>query len=450
MPPRERAGRSKATKEPAVYGLAGWCVRGWLGLFGRPVRVLGSDRLPESAAIIHVCHDTSFPDALVFTAASPRPLTFFLARRHLSGVQSLLASSLGMVCYDSEASRWHAALRTCTRVLASGGLVAEFQDAEPLEANADHGASLTLPLQAWSSAFPDTSPAVLPAHRFRPTGRDQEILIHFAEALSKDDLSAGEAGLVAQDPRGENVFVLDPPILSRLLRDCEQALRDQLREEWAKGSARKQQVDGFRLSPGAGRTLCEMNRAEPESLLELRQLLEAEREARRQCSLAQLRAQRGRRELSAIRRALTWIETALGLPIALYGAVNHAVAGAFVAGFNLLRRGKPAQAGTWGLRALLVLACYTGQIVLVDHLMGRAAAGYYAVALPLSGAYLWRYWWLLRRRTRILLFGARAATLQAVAEKNRKRSLGRLRAILDGGVKPPPVRPRQQKAPGAS
>ena len=440
MAPRNKraaaASSSKASKQPLISGLARWCIRCWLALFGKPVRVLGSERLPGSAAILQLRHATRFADALLLTAASERPVTFVLARRNLRGLELLLASTLGMICCEEKAARWHSALRTCTEVLASGGLVAAFQQASLNEAGTGrHAPPLRLAQEAWSSAFPEVAPVLLPVHRFRPPGRHQEILIHIGEPVGADELRLDARLRHGSGPGDrEGVFAMDGLILNRLLRDFEQALRDQLREEWAARAGGRQTEDGFRLSPRAAETLRSLNRAEPETLLELRQLLEAERDHRRQYSLVRLRAQLGRGQLSAVSRILTWAETVFGLPVAFYGAVNHAVVGLLLAGLNLVQREKRAQAGTWGIRVLIVVLCYAAQIALVNHLLGRAAAGYYAVTLPVSGAYVWRYRWLLRRRTYLLLLGARAAVLQRAAKRNRQRFLARLGSILDKGA----------------
>jgi hypothetical protein len=45
---------------------------------------------------------------------------------------------------------------------------------------------------------------------------------------------------------------------------------------------------------------------------------------------------------------------------------------------------------------------YILQIFLMAHWRGRAAAGYYAPTLPVSGAYLWRYVRLIRPRARLM------------------------------------------------
>jgi hypothetical protein len=86
-----------------------------------------------------------------------------------------------------------------------------------------------------------------------------------------------------------------------------------------------------------------------------------------------------------------------------------------------------------------VVGSYAVQIVLVDRIMGRAVAGYYAATLPVSGAYLCRYRWLLQQRTRILLLGLRSAALRVPAESNRKRFLEKLDVLLGESVKARPA-----------
>jgi hypothetical protein len=51
---------------------------------------------------------------------------------------------------------------------------------------------------------------------------------------------------------------------------------------------------------------------------------------------------------------------------------------------------------------MVTLVCYGGQIALAAYFLPRWEAGYYAPSLPISGAYLLRYVWLLQNRTSIL------------------------------------------------
>ncbi|HUI42104.1 MAG TPA: hypothetical protein VL523_09055 [Terriglobia bacterium] len=434
-----------------VNGLTRALVRAWLTLCRRRVRLIGGGRLPAAAAILRACHPAAFADALCLVAACERPLVCVVDGARLSGGQSLLASGLGMILYQTDASAWHLALRACTEVLGSGGWVVVFEDAGTAGRGAGSGlAGFTLAREAWASAYPDQLPVVVPWQRFRPKARGQEVLIHVGQPLSLDasndaplDFSAQQLDAAFRDVCGENVFGLDSADLNRLLAGLEQALRDKLQNEWAVKSHRRQKVDGFRLSPGAAETIRSINRTEPEALVALLELAEADRETRRQGSLVKLRADFERRTLTGVGRFLGWAESILGLPVALYGALNHFAVALVLLAAGLLRRREAPTSAVWVARVLVVLGCYAAQIALVDRILGRAGAGYYATTLPVSGAYLFRYAWLLQRRTRILLLGLRANRLQALADERRRRFYERLEWTLSAG----PHSPQQVSAP---
>jgi hypothetical protein len=215
-----------------------------------------------------------------------------------------------------------------------------------------------------------------------------------------------------------------------LLADLEQTLKERLREQWLGRPAWNQKVDGFRLSSCAAESLRKLNRDDPGSLVALRQLSEAQRETRRQRSLADLRAELGRKRLSLSERFLGWTETVIGLPLACYGLLNHLTAALLLYITGLLKPGTEAGTETWVARGLLVLGCYAGQIALVGHILGRAAAGYYALTLPVSGAYLFRYGWLLRRRASTSVPGLWPASFRSPWEASRKRLFETLDQIL--------------------
>ncbi|HEY6290052.1 MAG TPA: hypothetical protein VI455_00605 [Terriglobia bacterium] len=396
--------------------------------------------MPDAAAILLVCRPTRFREALAVLAACERPIACVIHRGDLRSGRSLVASSLGVISYDTEASAWHSALRNCTQVLGSGGIILVFAGDGPDDR--PNSAAWTLAREAWVGAFPGRPPVVVPSRLFWPAERAQEVLIYVGEPLSWD--AAGDTAAnfsepardVVHDTCGQNVFALQPTIVKRLFGSVEQALRDRLAAEWAARPGRKQKVDGFRLSPFAAGTFGRINQTEPEVLMALQQLSDADLDARRQWSLAKLRAEQGRKQLSAFQRLVGWTESIFGLPIACYGLLNHLIAGPILLAFGLSSRNQQASATPWIVRALIVLGCYTGQIVLVNRAMGRAAAGYYALTLPVSGVYLWRYWWLLRRRTRILLLGVKAGRLKRLVAKTHERFLKRLDGILESGAGP--------------
>jgi hypothetical protein len=430
MPPQAH----EAARPPASYRLIRRALRTWLALSRRNIRVLGVDRLPEAAAILHVCHPADFNDALLLVAAFDRPVTCVVDRTQTAGRESLIESSLGMISTGTDAPAWHAALRRGTGELAGGGILLVF--AESGDPTAQKPAALKLACEAWMSAFPEHLPALLPVHRFRPEKRAQEILIHLGEPLRLD---ADEGpGLLQQHVNaalGEvsNIFALDAVLLSRLVRQLEQDLRDRLQQDWSARPGRKRKAEGFRLSPFAAETLRQVNRSRPEDLVALSELSGAESEARRECALAQLRAEIEIKELSGVQRVLGWAESVAGLPVAFYGVLNHLSVALVLFVCGLLRRDAQPRPGPWVVRGVVLLGCYAGQIALVNHFLGRAAAGYYAVTLPLSGAYLVRYGWLIRKRTRVLVGGIRSAMLQTLADKNRARFFEKLDAILAAG-----------------
>lgn len=424
---------------PASYRIIRSTVRSWLALSRRSVRVLGAERLPTSAAILYVCHPADFDDALMLVAAFDRPVTCVIGRGETAGRQSMIESGLGMIATPSsnatDAPGWHAALRSCTAAFTAGGLALVFSgsDADTGRSSPEFDAALNLACEAWTSAFPEQIPVVVPVHRFRPEARAQEALIHIGETVRLD--ADEDPGLLLQQVKAavetiHNVFALDATLLGRLMRDVERDLRERLQQQWASRSGRPRKTDGFRLSPFAAETLRRVNRDEPEELVALTAMSDTEREARRECALAQLRAEIEVKQFSTAQRLFGWMESVLGFPVALYGAVNHLIIAALLLVCGLLKRDAQPQLGPWVARGVIVFGCYAGQVALVDHFFGRAAAGYYAVTLPVSGAYLLRYLWLVQRRTRVLLAGTRGAMLSKVADKNRARFFEKLDAIL--------------------
>ncbi len=183
----------------------------------------------------------------------------------------------------------------------------------------------------------------------------------------------------------------------------------------------KQKTDGFKLSQFLAECVERINSANPALVVGLRNQLETYKEARRRWSLAQAEVEAAHSWLEPMATRLWyWFESIVGLPIAFYGLVNHLFAWAILKWRGLLDR-KESEADPmeqWVLRGLVVVGCYAAQISICAFAFGRATAGYYALSLPFVGGYLWRYRWLARARTRLLLLQAR---LPRRAEKLRER-----------------------------
>jgi hypothetical protein len=163
----------------------------------------------------------------------------------------------------------------------------------------------------------------------------------------------------------------------------------------------------------------------------LRIELERYREEVRLWSLRQAEAS-GAWAGSGLRRAWYWLESIVGFPIALYGLANHLVPTAFLSWRGLLRKIKDKDPGqAWLLRAIVVLGWYILEVALCAKWWGRAAAGYYTLTLPLSGAYLWRYYWMLRARTRLLYAATSLSRQREKLRQTRKAFLDKLNKIRD-------------------
>src|ERR1019366_10453806 len=115
------------------------------------------------------------------------------------------------------------------------------------------------------------------------------------------------------------------------------------------------------------------------------------------------------------RQTSLWFETLLALPIALYGLLNHLAIGLvlYLAG-SFKRNSSRARTTEWTIRGAVTLGFYAIQIFLMGRFRGRAAAGYYAPSLPVSGAYLWRYVGLVRPQARLLFI---SLTIPALKRK---------------------------------
>jgi hypothetical protein len=164
----------------------------------------------------------------------------------------------------------------------------------------------------------------------------------------------------------------------------------------------------------------------------LRKILDDYRGLQRQCALRELEVQGGDTPLgSGWQRIPLWFETLLGLPIALYGFLNHAAIALvlFLAG-SFKRNSSRPRTTELMIRAGVTLAFYILQIFLVAHRWGRAAAGYYAPSLPVSGWYLWRYAGLIRPQARLLFISLTIPTLKRKIQRVRHALLNELDRTL--------------------
>ncbi len=426
-------------------------VRLWFSLFFRSIRLLRSETLPASSpTVLVISHPASFLDALILIASFERQLRCLLDRRLLAGpLRSLLAWGLGMLPYNPGSEGWPSALEACSNVLAKGEAVVVF--AELSRATAAERAPVgltaaTLALEAEARHSGQLGLTLFPVHLFLPVDRSHsgELLIHIgAPQYPRDSLSPGGGStaesaaalaLEVEKALRQNVFGLRGGEFERFLSDLEEVLRSDLEEVWSSQTDWKQKAEGFELSQFVEECAQQLNYLNPGRLVALRERLEAYREARRLWSLAGLEVEQAGPWLkSPWKRVGVWLESIVGVPLACYGLINHILSWLFLFWTGLLKQGSVRDRKLeWLARASVVLGCYGLQLLFCGTLLGRRAAGLYAPSLPLSGLILWRYGWLLGRRTRLAFLSVRLPRQAGGIRRMRKELIQELDKVVHG------------------
>lgn len=409
---------AEETNIPLIYRLFRALAR--LALPRRPghIRVLGPVSLPESGpAVVVVGRAPRFEDVLLIVVAFQRRVRCLISPSEAAGAgRSLWLRALNQIVVEPDSGSLEPALEA----LAAGEVVVLFEPATP-GATSETGSSLAadLVMEFESPRRGLREVAIFPAHLFVPPASlgTREVLVYLSAPLSARQ-HAAEAdrvrraqvlGRAVRQRLAQSAFSLAPQELEQYAAELEEVLREDLREEWAGVPGRAEALGEFELSGLIRQWMDEANASDPTELVALRHGLDAYRRERQRWALGRFRAEAASSWLDSFpARVLVAAETILGFVPAVFGLVNHLFVGLALHFAGLLKREPEAEdALRWAKRVGLVLALYAVQVLLAARFFGRAAAGYYAVALPLSGAYLWRYAWLLHRRTRLLLISAR-------------------------------------------
>lgn len=427
---------------PAAYRVARAIIRFGVWLFFPKLRLVHQEKLDQPRpTILLVTHQKSLAFALLLVAAADRQIHCLLPSGQMHGIFRKLAGRvLGMQTYDSLSEEQDSLLNPCLSILIDQGVIALFTERLPWNDGqrapvADFAARLSL-----ATTLPGQGviqPILCPVHWFlRTERRGSEPLIciggpiqaqPFLPRVGEDVAEAcRHLAETVENAMDANVFALTAPEAELFGRELEGLSREHLEEQWSRRPDWKQQVEDLRLSSFVKTWIKEQNRTDPAHLVELRESLKDYRRAHRQCSLGEdVIETSGSWQASAFRLAAAWVETVLGFPVALYGLLNHIPAGVVLSVSGLLKNSpKRDPKVEWLLRIFIVLSFYTAQVYLVHSLWGRATAGYYTLTLPVSGAYLWRYRWLGRHRTRVLVLKALLPARTARLLRRREKILG--------------------------
>ena len=434
---------------PTVYWLLRAFLRIRFAVSGRKVRLLHAEGVAASSPTMFVVsRPPGFLDALLVVAAFDAPVRCLLPRRHFQGRwQKFLASGLGMIPYEPDGEGWRSALDASSNLLAKRGTVAVFAEARR-KSTAEGGqlglAAAILSLEAEARHAAKLGLRLLPVHVYLPAegSKTKEALVYVDEAVFPQEYLSKEGGtspggvlalatLIERKWR-ENAFRIQPSTLKHFLSDLEEVLRADLAESWVSRANLKQSVEGFELSHFVADWADRMNALNPGGLVSMREALEDYRENLRNCRLREFEVETGSGWIKSwLRRSSVWFETIVGLPIASYGLVNHLLAWMFLYWAGLLRKdSRRSLRVDWLLRALVVLGCYAVQTFVCFTWFGSQATTVYAATLPVAGGYLWRYHWLLRRRTRLVIAALRRPGRAQKLREKRKELLGGLQEEL--------------------
>jgi len=409
-------------KDQRISGRQAFCrglIRGWLSLTGRKIRMLqAQDVSAEGPALFAVSQPAGFLQALVLATAIERPVHCLLPSSLARGpLARFLARLLGFILYEGERPTSEATLRKAIDVLASGGALVVFADQSAAGQVAPGGLATTASVLVGRAEAQHLGRrvAVHPVYLFFPesTVPSHEMLIYVDSAMARPEGRPATLPPDAETPAfaaalesrfRENAFQLRPADLEYFLADLEEVLRTGLQEDWASRPDWKQDAEGFVLSRLVTEWVKQTNYLYPDRLVSLRKSLDDYRRLQRQCALRELEvAEVDSLRGSGWRRIIFWVETVLGFPIALYGLLNHWAIMLVLSLAGSFKRINPrSRSAEWTLRGVVTLGFYALQIYLVAHWRGRAAAGYYAPTLPVSGAYLWRYARLVRPQARLM------------------------------------------------
>ncbi|HLY60660.1 MAG TPA: hypothetical protein VKV95_07820 [Terriglobia bacterium] len=431
------------------YRILRGLVRSWVSLFFRKVRIINQGVLPESgSAMLLVGHPASFIDAVLMVAAFDREVTCLLDRRFLRGIlRGILARFLGMIPFEIEGEGFPGAIERAHAVLRNGQTLLVFaadQAGEPGVAVQAFFHPAAIAMQAESRSSGELWLEVFPVHVFLPVAQlySTEMLIYLdAPLIPREYLARGgnlteqarTLAAAAEEACRQNVLRLQPEDVRLFLSDLEEILRADLEENWRSKPNWKQKVEGFTLSQFVSECVEQLNGLHPGELVALRDLLAVCRESQRRCSLAHLQLEQADEWLkSPWQRAVFWVASLVGFPLAAYGLLNHLMS-ALIMYFTGLTQNKEGQNQTarWAARGLILLGCYALQILVCSYWLGRTITGYYAPSLPVSGVLLLAFAWLVWHRTRYLLLDFRSRRLAAQLVPMRKALIRELNAARD-------------------
>jgi hypothetical protein len=429
------------------YSLGRWAARQWVNSNCGKIRLLNPDATEGGGGLLLVLNGApNFLHAAALAAALDRPVHISIARDPCQGIwPRWIASQLGVSWQEPEKGGTSAARMEVSDRLARGEAVAIFAEMEPARSEAlapSCVAAARMALDARTAGGQGI--AIVPLHALDSYGESAagELVIAGGVPVTTGELQGGAsadsslralAGAI-EDGLAKDPFRLEERDLKFFLNDLESLLRADLEEDWAARANWKQKSEGFEISRFLVECAEDLNARDPSTLGGLRIELERYRDELRRSALLQAEGETADEWLQSVAsRARYWMEAILEAPIALYGFVTHMLPIALLVPGDLagrVARKDPGQA--WLLRLLVVLGNYFLLVSLCARWRGRAAAGYFALTLPLGGVALWRFSRLVRTRIRLMVLAHTLSRRREKIRRLRKRFIEHLNRARDG------------------
>ncbi len=430
------------------YSFGRMLARLWLRRLYRKIRLLRPQSIPPVGPVLLVVNgEPEFLDALAVAAALGRPVRCVLPAEECRGFwRQQLSSRLEMILHEPDAHAQAGAVAAVRDALKSGEAVAVFAKPEIARSEVlspSCVATARLVVETETGRAGGAGTVMVPLYvvsSYGPTRFPELLIVAGTPLVAREFLAGSAADASMRTLAGElenrltdNPFRVQERDVKSFIAKLEKVLRAELEEDWAARPNWKQKTEGFEISRFIIECTEQLNALDPPRLIGLEIELENYCEQLRQSSLdqAEVKAAGDWLESSAL-RTLFWLEAVLGFPVALYGLVNHLLPLALFSNRSPLRRIAEKDPGhAWLLRVLVVLASYILQVSLCAHWWGRATAGYYTITLPLSGAFLWHYGRVMKKRIRLLWLARNLPRRAARLRQLRKTFLEKLNQVRD-------------------
>jgi glycerol-3-phosphate O-acyltransferase / dihydroxyacetone phosphate acyltransferase len=388
----------------------------WVNRFFRKVEIHRDSDVEKGPIIIAVNHPNNLIDTLLVGYAIKRKV-HYLATAELfrNRILSFFLRSSGIIpVYRKQDDPSHAdknltTFQECFKILNQGGAIGIYPEgtthAEPRIKKIKTGAA-RIALEAEDQFHQGIK--LVPVglnYSIRKSFRSKVIInigaplqiSEYVARYQKDKTAVVEELTFDLQFAMENQIIhVEKPDLERLVKDVEQVYKAELIQDLAEESGISQkEVDSFRLSKKLVEAIDYFNKKEPERLLAFQQEINSYRNRLKKLRLQDETLQHLSQDKSSYRTFLTRVTLLLlGLPLALWGSINHFFPYHISRVISQKLAKKETDYATVRILCGIILypIFYAIQIYWTLTYFGWMKAFIYGMTLPIFGAFAYYYW----------------------------------------------------------